>query len=984
MALTSWKAFRFFDVSQVRIADGEGAISLDQANISSIGAGTNHIFVGTPDSYIHLLDQTFKPARSWKAHDAGSLTRAVQIPETPYLLTLAETLSTEPELKVWNLDQSEKKTGIPKCLCTLTIQNGRRSFPVTAFAVTSDLAQLAVGFGNGSVTVVRGDMIHDRGTKQRTVFESEEPITGLEFREANTTALYISTTNRILALAISGKSQGTPARTLDENGCAVGCMTLDPQSNEIVVARDDAIYTYGPRGKATSYAYEGSKKLVDVCKDYVLIVAPPSNNLGRATGLKAFAGSRADEIFNTSTFSILNTDLKFIAQSESVSSQINHIFNVWGDIFLLTIDGKLWRYHEKTFQQKLEILYQYNYYVLAINLSQKYKVDPVQQNVIFRRYGDWLYQKGDYDTAMQQYLRAIDNTEPSQIIRKFLDNQRIRNLIEYLEELHEHHKATSDHTTLLLNCYAKLKDVDKLEEFIKQPGELKFDLDTAILMCRQGGYYDQAAFLARRHDEHSLVVDILIEDLKKYAEALAYIVRLEPKEASPNFMKYGTVLLEHCPTEATQLFIDYFTGTFKPKKDAVVIQEVSVAQQQGGFGTMATSAAQNLAALIPLPYMSTSAFQRSPSKDETQDTVSQAQVVESVTEGDFIEYDVPKPRVAFSAFIDHPDAFIIFLEACISNPNVNPSNRADLHTTLFEMYLHKATTTSSSEKSTWEKKAKTLIEDQEENAAPIDPSTILLLSDLEKFRDGTILVSEKQGLRFDVFRSYTSAHDTAGAIKALHKYGPEEPQLYPAALAYFTSSPQILAEAGPTEVAAVLKKIDDDGLMAPLQVIQTLSTNAVATMGLIKSYLTTTVSRERAEIAANRRLISTYRSDTATKLIEIDDLATKPASFSATRCSKCGTTLDLPTVHFLCKHSFHQRCLNVPDHEGVQDRVEIECPICEAGNRIVRQTRRAQEESAGRHEVFMESLRGVERDRFGVVGEWFGRGVMSVGGVAAE
>jgi hypothetical protein len=42
----------------------------------------------------------------------------------------------------------------------------------------------------------------------------------------------------------------------------------------------------------------------------------------------------------------------------------------------------------------------------------------MQQNVIFRKYGDHLYQKGDYDTAMQQYLRAIENTEPSQVIRK--------------------------------------------------------------------------------------------------------------------------------------------------------------------------------------------------------------------------------------------------------------------------------------------------------------------------------------------------------------------------------------------------------------------------------------------------------------------------------------------------------------------------------------------------------------------------------------
>jgi len=79
---------------------------------------------------------------------------------------------------------------------------------------------------------------------------------------------------------------------------------------------------------------------------------------------------------------------------------------------------QIYRYHEKSLQQKLEILYQRNLYILGINLAQKAGVDVYQQNVIFRKYGDYLYQKGDYDTAMQQYLRAIDNTEPSQVIRK--------------------------------------------------------------------------------------------------------------------------------------------------------------------------------------------------------------------------------------------------------------------------------------------------------------------------------------------------------------------------------------------------------------------------------------------------------------------------------------------------------------------------------------------------------------------------------------
>lgn len=109
------------------------------------------------------------------------------------------------------------------------------------------------------------------------------------------------------------------------------------------------------------------------------------------------------------------------------------------------------------------------------------------------------------------------------------------------------------------------------------------------------------------------------------------------------------------------------------------------------------------------------------------------------------------------------------------------------------------------------------------------------------------MVREQQGLHFDIFRSYTSANDTIGAIKALRKYGPEEPQLYPAALAYFTSSAQVLQEAG-DELNAVLKKIDEDRLMAPLQVIQTLSANDVATMGMVKKYLSDTIERERREI----------------------------------------------------------------------------------------------------------------------------------------
>ncbi|KAK2754845.1 hypothetical protein FQN54_006738 [Arachnomyces sp. PD_36] len=900
MALTSWKTFNFFEVSQVKLSEESSAVF--DNDISCITTGSENLFLGSSDGVVRILSQDFKVVRTFKAFDTGSITHMKQVESTSLLVTVAEDLSSDPVLKVWALDKTEKKTGAPRCLSTLSIQNGRRQFPISAFVALDDLSQLAVGFANGSVTVIRGDLIHDRGAKQRTVFESEEPVTGIEVQQGSITTLYIATTSRILTLVISGRGQGQPARTLEDLGCGVGCMAFNRKTGDVVIAREDAIYSYGSGGRGPSYAFDSPKTSINVFREYVAVVCPPQS-ASKSDTIRSFGGNQVDDIFNTSTFTLLDTDMKFVAHSESLVSGVKKIFIEWGDLFLVTTDRKIYRYHEKSIHQKLEILYHRNLYILAINLAQRAGVDALQQNIIFRKYGDYLYQKGDYDTAMQQYLRAIDNTEPSQVIRKFLDTQRIHNLIEYLEELHDHERATADHTTLLLNCYAKLKDTVKLDSFIKAPGELKFDLDTAIVMCRQGGYFEQAAYLATKHGENDLVVDILIEDSQKYEEALHFISCLDPSMAYDNLLKYARVLLGHCPQPTTQLFVDYYTGQF-----------------------------------------------RSP---------------EIKPEESPPEYKIPKPRSAFSSFVDQPQEFISFLEALIKHADLKEDDKVDLYTTLFEMYLDTAgKKKDDSEKREWEGKAKNLIQGKD---IPISTSNVLLLSDLSNFTEGTTLVREQEGLRSDIFRSYTSAKDTAGVIRALKKYGPEEPQLYIDALAYFSSSPKILAEAG-DELDAVLRRIDEDGLMAPLQVVRTLSNNGVVTMGMVKKYLSNNIERERKEITNNRRLISSYTSETEAKKKEVNELGTKPVVFQARRCSSCGGNLDLPTVHFLCKHSFHQRCLNKVDDDA-------ECPICAPQNATIKAIRKRQVDAADQHDLFTSELQR-SKDRFGLVSEFFGRGVM--------
>ncbi|GMG41857.1 unnamed protein product [Aspergillus oryzae var. brunneus] len=420
------------------------SLSVASSDISSLCTGSSNLFLGSTDGFVHLISPSFKLLRSFKASEGGPITHIKQIEGTSLLVTIADDASSEPALKVWALDKTEKKTGAPKCLSTTPVQNARRPFPV------------AVGFANGSVAIIRGDLIHDRGARQRIVFESEEPITGLEIHSGPTTILYISTTNRILALVIAGRRQGQPARVLEDTGCALGCMALDKDNGDVLVAREDAIYTYGPHGRGPSYAFDSPKNSINIFKDYVALVCPPKVATSNSSTLRNFDVSQPNDLFSTTTFTLLDTDLKFIAHSEALVSPVKQVFIEWGDLFILTTDGK------------------------------------------------------------------------------YLDTQRIHNLIEYLEELHDHDRATVDHTTLLLNCYAKLKDTGKLDEFIKAPGELKFDLETAIAMCRQGGYYEQAAYLATKYGENDMVVDILIEDSKKYAEAVEYIWRLDPELVRTN------------------------------------------------------------------------------------------------------------------------------------------------------------------------------------------------------------------------------------------------------------------------------------------------------------------------------------------------------------------------------------------------------------------------------------------------------------------
>jgi hypothetical protein len=145
----------------------------------------------------------------------------------------------------------------------------------------------------------------------------------------------------------------------------------------------------------------------------------------------------------------------------------------------------------------------------------------------------------------------------------------------------------------------------------------------------------------------------------------------------------------------------------------------------------------------------------------------------------------------------------------------------------------------------------------------------------------------------------------------------------------------------------------------------------------------------------DEQLTASYRLETATKLKQVEELSDidHPRLFHATQCSQCGGPLDLPSVHFMCKHSFHQRSANtfllskaLPRliHLGLHFFFSIicrclgdhdtECPLCVHAHGVIQEIRRNNERLADKHDLF---LADVKENGFHAVAAAFGRGVLN-------
>jgi hypothetical protein len=102
---------------------------------------------------------------------------------------------------------------------------------------------------------------------------------------------------------------------------------------------------------------------------------------------------------------------------------------------------------------------------------------------------------------------------------------------------------------------------------------------------------------------------------------------------------------------------------------------------------------------------------------------------------------------------------------------------------------------------------------------------------------------------------------------------------------------------------------------------------------------------------------------------EIQDLKTTAKNFNPKKCDLCHEDLKLPTIHFMCGHTFHDSCIE-------SDAGRRFCNTCYSSFKEVMDKKEQFDIDAKDPKQFYRDLNRNAK-KFHVVAEYFGRGLFS-------
>ena len=407
----------------------------------------------------------------------------------------------------------------------------------------------------------------------------------------------------------------------------------------------------------------------------------------------------------------------------------------------------------------------------------------------------------------------------------------------------------------------------------------------------------------------------------------------------------------------------------------------------------------------------------------------------------------PSPRLYFANFVGHREHLLVFLEAVAlqrwgqsldgpkdgaagpgSDGNASTEDAAEaadqqaVWNTLLELYLTLASAAGDGARAdALREKALQLLRAAER--LPYDPMHALILCATRSFTPGLVLLWERLGMHEDVLRFWMEQdrQGIAGAgtevMRCLAAYGEEAPQLYKLVLRFFTSAPELVSRHS-LDLAEVLRVVEERKILPPLGVVQILSRNEVASVGLVKEWLLARIRTAREEVHTVRIVEWDVTHDDADTFFFVIFCFVLWARACAGRAADCilsardrhetqasrGTLRPRPTASVPRPAMLAVRWPTGPSQRPLHVQTQFppavssplhlprclgsficttcrclgdhdtECPLCVRAHGVIQEIRRNNERLADKHDLF---LADVKENGFRAVAAAFGRGVLN-------
>lgn len=551
-----FRRLNFFDRHVVKQDGADIHPGIQKLNVSCAHGGSQSIWLGSKTGELHRLDRQFSVSPTLQGFDHDLVSVRV-LDHRQHIVALGSDVGREigpcTKIKIFDVHKEDD----PQLTREHRVFSARSTDQTaTCFDVSPQLNLVAVGSAAGGIQLFQArDLSVDKARIQVLSEDSGTHVTSVHFLEQKQRVVLFACDS----VSVRSWSCDDDVRLLhvDTSGGASACCSCTfPVINALMVAKGEAIFAHDPdEGNMSAIPLEGEKLILTQFKSYFVAVTEEVAGLGTMPSAAHSSAAKQNVIV-----CLALPTMRFIGYSGQFTD-VTHVFVGMGSVFVLSRGGAdgtsvLFELREKELPQQLDILLKKRMFEWAADIGLREGSPSETIADIYRQHGDALFEKRAYDQALAVYIKTVElglPLEPSYIVERYLDAQRIGHIAKYLKRLHERNMAEREHTALLLKCYTKLKDFGTLESFLETTPTSQYDPATAISVLEAASYYGLAADIARKVGHHEDYVRISLEHFKNYARTVEFLHTLPDPEASKILLENGRVLLKHAPKETVKL-----------------------------------------------------------------------------------------------------------------------------------------------------------------------------------------------------------------------------------------------------------------------------------------------------------------------------------------------------------------------------------------------------------------------------------------------